>query len=65
MRDLPAANATKHFKGDQLLPGAVIEVRITARDTIGKIVRYTMRSRKLPAKRELCDPPGRQKPGRC
>ena len=59
------ANATKLFKGEQLLPGAVIEVRITARDTIGKIVRYTMRSRKLPAKRELCDPPGRQKPGRC
>ena len=30
------ANATKLFKGEQLLPGAVIEVRITARDTIGQ-----------------------------
>lgn len=59
------ANATKLFAGDQLAPGAVIEVRITAPDTMGKIVRYMMRSRKLPAKRELCDPPGRQKPGRC
>ena len=59
------ANATKLFKGDQLAPGAVIEIKITAPDTMGKIVRYTMRSRKLPAKRELCDPPGRQKPGRC
>ncbi len=59
------ANATSLFKDDQLAPGAVIELKITAPDTMGKIVRYTMRSRKLPAKRELCDPPGRQKPGRC
>jgi hypothetical protein len=59
------ANATKLFKGDQLLPGAVIQITITAPDTMGKVFRYTMRSRKLPAKRELCDPPGRQRPGRC
>ena len=30
------ANATKLFEGDQLAPGAVIEIRITAPDTMGR-----------------------------
>ncbi len=59
------ANATRLFRDDRLGVGARIEIRITARDTIGKIVRYTMRSRKLPARRELCDPPGQASAKRC
>lgn len=59
------ANATNLFTNDRLLPGAVIQVTVTAPDTMGKILRYTMRAGKLPAKRELCDPPGRARPGRC
>jgi hypothetical protein len=59
------ANATSLFKNDRLQPGARIEIRITAPETIGKILRYTIRGGKLPAKRELCDPPGRVRPGRC
>jgi Ca2+-binding RTX toxin-like protein len=59
------ANATALFKGDRLQPGARIELRITAPLTIGKVVRYTMRAGKLPAKRELCLAPGARRPGRC
>jgi Ca2+-binding RTX toxin-like protein len=59
------ANATALFKNDRLRPGARIEIRITAPETIGKILRYTMRGGKLPAKRELCDPPGSARPARC
>ena len=59
------ANATTLFRGAELETGAVIEIRITARDTIGRVFRYTMRSRKLPARRELCLTPGRSRPGRC
>ena len=59
------AAATQAFKGRRLGLGASVEVRITAPDRIGKVLRYTMRSRKLPSKRELCLTPGKAKPGRC
>jgi hemolysin type calcium-binding protein len=59
------ANATKLFSGARLALGTRVEVRITARDTMGKVVRYTMRSRKIPAKRTLCLTPGKSRPGRC
>ncbi len=44
----------------------MIEVRITARGWIGKVVRYTMRKGKLPKAETLCLAPGASKPAtRC
>jgi putative metal-binding protein len=60
------ASATKLIKGHRLAPGTVLEIRVTARDTIGRIVRYTMRSdRRFPTRRDLCLTPGAKKPRRC
>jgi len=59
------ATATKAFKDRRLRPGAVIEVRITARDTMGKVVRYTMRRRRSPSTQLLCLTPGTTTPARC
>ena len=59
------ASATKPLKGRHLSPGAVLEIRVTAPATIGKIVRYTIRRHALPQRRQLCLPPGQKKPGRC
>jgi RTX calcium-binding nonapeptide repeat (4 copies) len=49
----------------RLRTGARLEVRIRDADSIGKVVRFTMRTRKLPSSRSLCLVPGRRNPGRC
>ena len=49
----------------KLRPKAVIEVRVLDADSIGKVVRFTVRKRKLPKSRTLCLVPGRRTPGRC
>jgi hypothetical protein len=59
------AVATKLFKRAQLEPGTVLELRITAPDTMGRVVRYRMRSHRLPKRTTLCLPPGAKKPGKC
>jgi Putative metal-binding motif/RTX calcium-binding nonapeptide repeat (4 copies) len=59
------AAATRLLKNAKLKPGTVLEVRITAPETIGKVVRYRMRSHALPKIKNLCLPPGKKKPGRC
>jgi putative metal-binding protein/hemolysin type calcium-binding protein len=59
------ASATKLFRGVELEPGAVVEVRITDAETIGNVIRYTIRSHALPKRRQLCLPPGKTRPGRC
>jgi putative metal-binding protein/hemolysin type calcium-binding protein len=59
------AAATKLLRAAKLTTGTVLEVRITAPDTMGKVVRYTMRSHALPKSKNLCLPPGAQKPGMC
>ena len=59
------ASATKLLKGRRLSVGAVLEVRITAPGTMGKVVRYRIRRRALPQRRELCLPPGKTRPRRC
>jgi len=57
---------TGALEGHKLKPGAVIEVRITARGWIGKVVRYTVRKGKLPKAETLCLAPGASKPAtRC
>jgi RTX calcium-binding nonapeptide repeat (4 copies) len=59
-------NLTRLFKRARLRVGTRIEVRVTAPDRIGKVVRFTMRSSKLPSRRELCLPAGSSKPrSRC
>jgi hypothetical protein len=53
------------FRGRGLRPGTVIEIRITAPETIGKVVRYTVRARLVPSSRSLCLPPGAASPRPC
>jgi hypothetical protein len=59
------ARLTGLFGGRRLRPGAVIEVRIAVPQAIGKVVRFVMRRRKLPASTTLCLPPTARRPIRC
>ena len=66
-RQVPAngkVGFTGALEGHRLKPGAVIEIRITAPGWIGKVVRYTVRSGKLPKATTLCLAPGASKPAR-
>jgi hypothetical protein len=56
------ANATPLFRNRLLKPGAVVEVRVTAPNRIGKVLRYTIRKGKLPRTRQLCLAPGASTP---
>jgi Putative metal-binding motif len=58
------ANLKRFFKG-RLRFRTVIEVRITAPNMIGKVVRYRIRRGALPKSRRLCLPPGVSKPRKC
>ena len=49
----------------KLRPGAVVEVRVTARNRIGKVFRFKIRSFKAPTRKTLCLPPGAKKPRAC
>ena len=49
----------------KLRRGTKLEVRLTKPNTIGSVVRFTMRPGRFPAKSELCLPPGAKHPGRC
>ena len=61
-----AAKLGKHFKDAKLKPGTTLEVRVTAPGMVGKVVRYTFRSkRKLPSSTRRCLAPGATKPSRC
>jgi Ca2+-binding RTX toxin-like protein len=54
------------LRGRQLRAGARLEVRILDADSIGKVVRYTMRSgERAPLRRTLCLVPGSSTPGAC
>ena len=54
------------FKGRRLSKGAVVDVAITAPQTIGKVVRFTVRGqRKLPRQQQLCQPPSARSPRPC
>jgi streptogramin lyase len=44
---------------------AVLEVRVLAPGSIGKVVRFRIRRTKLPTRRVLCLPPGATRPTRC
>jgi hypothetical protein len=49
----------------RLRPRAVLEVRVLAPGSIGKVVRFRVRRTKLPTRRVLCLPPGATRPTRC
>ena len=49
----------------KLYVGSTLEVRITAPNSIGKVVRYKFRRRAVPSKRELCLAPGATRPAAC
>jgi hypothetical protein len=49
----------------RLRPRTTLEVRITAPNSIGKVVRYPIRRRRIPQGQTLCLPPGERKPRRC
>jgi hypothetical protein len=60
------AKLGKHFKDARLKPGTTLEVRVTAPGMVGKVVRYTFRSkRRLPSSTRRCLAPGATKPSRC
>jgi Putative metal-binding motif len=60
-----AASLARLFKRRRLRLGTVVEVRITAPNAVGKVVRYKTRRRKIPGVRVLCLAPGATRPGRC
>jgi Putative metal-binding motif len=49
----------------RLPPRTTLEVRITAPNSIGKVVRYPIRRGRIPQGRTLCLPRGAKKPTRC
>jgi hypothetical protein len=56
---------TSHLAGRRLRPGTVLEIRITLRDRIGKVVRHRMRAGRLPRSTVLCLPPSQAAPAAC
>jgi hypothetical protein len=53
------------LRGRRLRVGAVIEVRVTAPNMVGKVKRYTIRRGRLPGSSELCLPLGASRATRC
>ena len=49
----------------RLRSGAVLEVRITAPEAIGRVIRFRMRNGRLPKRSNLCLPPGTAAAARC
>jgi hypothetical protein len=49
----------------RLRAGAVLEVRLTAPETAGRVIRFTMRNGRQPQKTSLCLAPGAKRPGPC
>lgn len=59
------ATLTRLFRSRRLRAGTVVEVRITAANMVGKVVRYRTRAGVLPRHRVLCLPPAARRPARC
>jgi hypothetical protein len=53
------------FKKRKLPVGTRIEVRVTKKEWIGRVIRFTTRSNKIPRVQTLCLAPGKKKPGKC
>ena len=52
-------------RNNRLRPRALVEVRVTAPNRIGKVFRFRIRAFKPPSTKTLCLPPGAKKPRRC
>jgi hypothetical protein len=59
------ADAHRLLGRRHLRPGAVLELRVTRADMIGKVVRFRVRRGHTPAWQVLCLPPGANAPARC
>ena len=65
-RGAESRNIRRPLRRRVLRAGARLEVRILDADSIGKVQRFTMRSRsRLPASQRRCLVPGQRRPGRC
>jgi len=62
-----AASKVRRFRRFErrLGAGAVLEVFVTKRGTIGKYTRFTVRRGRPPARRDLCLFPGKKRPRKC
>jgi hypothetical protein len=65
----PKGRDTADIRGpvrrSRLRPGARLEIRIVAPESVGKVVQFTIRRGKGPRQRVLCLAPGRKAPARC
>jgi hypothetical protein len=59
------ADVHRVLRRRHLRPGAVLELRVTRADMIGKVVRFRVRRGRTPAWQVLCLPPGAGSPARC
>lgn len=55
----------RHLKGSKLRKGAVVQLRVTRPETIGRVATWRIRAPKIPRITRSCLPPGARKPGRC
>jgi hypothetical protein len=59
------ADAHRVLRRKHLRPGAVLELRVTRADMIGKVVRFHVRRGHTPSWQGLCLPPEATTPARC
>jgi hypothetical protein len=64
-RGKDTANIRKPVRRSRFRPGARLEIRVLAPESIGKVVRLTARRNKAPKVGVLCLAPGAKTPGRC
>ena len=57
-------NAIKRYR-HRFRAGQMLEIRVTAPDKIGKVVRYPLKRGHTPVPRTLCLAPGAKSPTRC
>jgi Putative metal-binding motif len=60
-----AANLRRLVPRRSMPVGTTLEVRIVAPNSIGRVVRFKVKPRRVPNGRSLCLPPGERKPTRC
>ena len=64
-RDRKQLPLIRRFRGAKLRRGAVVTLRVTRPETVGRFVSWKMRSPKLPKRRDACLPPGAKRPQAC
>jgi hypothetical protein len=64
-RHKTVVNAAKLLGGAHLVPGATVEVTISAVNMVGEVAIWTIHAGALPTEAVLCLPPGRRQPVKC